>query len=197
MPCVSLQRKTSNFQENPSDLDAQLLELGFLCEKDDAMQMIFYTGKEKDEESSLYYCEQRYYAAHISRWVSTDPTWLEDGINLYAYVHGNPVSGVDPSGTGTVENDEQLINASKEKERTQKTVDGDNLANAFSNDENEKLPVASEDRFMKEAMDMITFVDKAIKKYKIDKFIEKMVYHHLSMVREIKMIKKIIKKSLQ
>lgn len=64
-----------------------------------------YTGKEKDEESSLYYCEQRYYAAHISRWVSTDPTWLEDGINLYAYVHGNPVSGVDPSGTQTVEND--------------------------------------------------------------------------------------------
>ena len=60
-----------------------------------------YTGKEKDEESSLYYCEQRYYAAHISRWVSTDPTWLEDGINLYAYVHGNPVSGVDPSGTET------------------------------------------------------------------------------------------------
>ena len=65
-----------------------------------------YTGKEKDEESSLYYCEQRYYAAHISRWVSTDPTWLEDGINLYAYVNGNPVSGVDPSGTQTVENDD-------------------------------------------------------------------------------------------
>jgi RHS repeat-associated protein len=62
-----------------------------------------YTGKEKDEESSLYYCEQRYYAAHISRWVSTDPTWLEDGINLYAYVHGNPLSGVDPSGTETVD----------------------------------------------------------------------------------------------
>lgn len=65
-----------------------------------------YTGKEKDEESSLYYCEQRYYAAHISRWVSTDPTWLEDGINLYAYVNGNPVSGVDPSGMGTENNDD-------------------------------------------------------------------------------------------
>ncbi|WP_290959144.1 RHS repeat-associated core domain-containing protein [Fibrobacter sp.] len=64
-----------------------------------------YTGKEKDEESSLYYCEQRYYAAHISRWVSTDPTWLEDGINLYAYVHGNPLSGVDPSGT----NEENVV----------------------------------------------------------------------------------------
>ncbi len=57
-----------------------------------------YTGKEKDEESSLYYCEQRYYAAHISRWVSTDPTWLEDGVNLYAYVHGNPVGMVDKDG---------------------------------------------------------------------------------------------------
>ena len=68
-----------------------------------------YTGKEKDEESSLYYCEQRYYAAHISRWVSTDPTWLEDGINLYAYVHGNPVSGVDPSGTQTENNEATVI----------------------------------------------------------------------------------------
>ena len=64
-----------------------------------------YTGKEKDEESSLYYCEQRYYAAHISRWVSTDPTWLEDGINLYAYVNGNPVSGADPHGT----NEENVV----------------------------------------------------------------------------------------
>jgi RHS repeat-associated protein len=105
MSNVSLQRKTSNFQENPSDLDAQLLELGFLCEKDDAMQMIFYTGKEKNEESSLYYCEQRYYAAHVSRWVSTGPTWLADGINIYAYVHGNPVSGADPHGT----NEENVV----------------------------------------------------------------------------------------
>lgn len=35
MPSVSLQRKAPKFQENPSDLDAQLLELGFLCEKDE------------------------------------------------------------------------------------------------------------------------------------------------------------------
>lgn len=172
MPSVSLQRMPLKFQDESSDLEALLLEFGFLCEKDDgAWQIAENYG---------------FYAAHISRWVSTDPTWLADGINLYAYVNGPPLSGVDPSGTLTVENDDQLINASKEKERTQKTVDGDNLANAFSNDENEKLPVASEDRFTKEAMDMIIFVAEAIKKYKIDKFIEKMVYHHLSMVRENK-----------
>ena len=32
MPCVSLQRKPKKFQEEPSDLETQLLELGFLCE---------------------------------------------------------------------------------------------------------------------------------------------------------------------
>ena len=35
MLCVSLQRKTSKFQEESSDLEAQLLELGFLCENND------------------------------------------------------------------------------------------------------------------------------------------------------------------
>lgn len=34
MPCVSLQRKTFKFQEEPSDLEMQLLELvvGFICQ---------------------------------------------------------------------------------------------------------------------------------------------------------------------
>lgn len=32
MPCVSLQRKSRKFQKESSDLEAYLLELGFLCE---------------------------------------------------------------------------------------------------------------------------------------------------------------------
>lgn len=32
MPCVSIQRKVSKFQGKSSDLETQLLELGFLCE---------------------------------------------------------------------------------------------------------------------------------------------------------------------
>lgn len=32
MPCVSLQRKSRKFQEESSDLEALLLDLGFLCE---------------------------------------------------------------------------------------------------------------------------------------------------------------------
>lgn len=35
MPCVSLQKKSRKFQEEASDLEARLLELGFLCENPD------------------------------------------------------------------------------------------------------------------------------------------------------------------
>jgi hypothetical protein len=35
MLCVSTQRKVSKFQEESSDLETQLLELGFLCENPD------------------------------------------------------------------------------------------------------------------------------------------------------------------
>ena len=60
-----------------------------------------YTGKEKDEESSLYYHGARYYACWLGRWTAVDPIGIGDGLNVYMYVQGNPVSGVDPSGTGT------------------------------------------------------------------------------------------------
>ncbi len=67
-----------------------------------------FTGKERDEESGLYYHGARYYAPWIGRWVSADPIGLEgggnlyayvSGGNLYAYVSGNPVILTDPSGT--------------------------------------------------------------------------------------------------
>jgi len=40
-----------------------------------------YIGKERDEESGLYYCGARYYAAWLGRWSSCDPAELiEDRI---------------------------------------------------------------------------------------------------------------------
>ena len=60
-----------------------------------------YTGKEKDEESGLYYHGARYYACWLGRWTAADPIGIGDGLNVYMYVQGNPVSGVDPSGTQT------------------------------------------------------------------------------------------------
>src|SRR5262249_20802237 len=60
-----------------------------------------FTGKERDEESGLYYHGARYYAPWLARWPSCDPLGIADGMNLYRYVHNNPVRLVDPSGTQT------------------------------------------------------------------------------------------------
>ncbi|AUX48443.1 toxin [Sorangium cellulosum] len=57
-----------------------------------------YTGKEKDEETGLYYYGARYYAPWLGRWTSADPAGMVDGPNLYAYVRGNPVRLRDPNG---------------------------------------------------------------------------------------------------
>jgi RHS repeat-associated protein len=58
-----------------------------------------YTGKERDEETGLYYHGERYYAPWLGRWMAADPIGLEAGLNLYAYVKNNPVRLIDPSGT--------------------------------------------------------------------------------------------------
>lgn len=39
------------------------------------------------------------YDAETGRWTARDPIGFEGGDpNLYAYVHGDPVNGIDPSG---------------------------------------------------------------------------------------------------
>jgi RHS repeat-associated protein len=58
-----------------------------------------YTGKERDEESGLYYYGARYYASWLGRWTSCDPAGFVDGPNLFAYVLNNPVGANDPYGT--------------------------------------------------------------------------------------------------
>ena len=62
-----------------------------------------YTGKEKDEESGLYYHGARYYACWLGRWTAADPIGIGDGLNVYMYVRGNPVKLQDPNGTESEE----------------------------------------------------------------------------------------------
>ncbi len=54
-----------------------------------------YTGKERDEESGLYYHGARYYAPWLARWTSCDPKPTD---NRYRYVDSNPVVLRDPDG---------------------------------------------------------------------------------------------------
>jgi RHS repeat-associated protein len=57
-----------------------------------------FTGKERDEESGLYYHRARYYAPWLARWVSCDPAGMVDGTNPYNYVRGNPIKLIDSTG---------------------------------------------------------------------------------------------------
>ncbi len=57
-----------------------------------------HTGKERDEESGLYYHGARYYAPWIARWTSTDPAGLKDSASLFVYVANDPVRHSDPTG---------------------------------------------------------------------------------------------------
>jgi len=57
-----------------------------------------YTGKERDEETGLYYHGARYYACWLGRWTSADPAGMVDGVNLYVYCRHNPISHHDPNG---------------------------------------------------------------------------------------------------
>lgn len=66
-----------------------------------------YTAKERDGESGLYYYGARYYNPSIGKFLTPDPL---DGlfrvaglgnsqrINIYSYVHNNPINYFDPSG---------------------------------------------------------------------------------------------------
>jgi RHS repeat-associated protein len=65
-----------------------------------------YTGKEKDEETGLYYHGARYYAPWLGRWTSADPSRLNDGASVYAYTRGRPVNHWDPTGMEGVDPEE-------------------------------------------------------------------------------------------
>ena len=57
-----------------------------------------YTGKERDEETGLYYHEARYYGCWLARWTAADPIGLQGGINRFAYAANQPPVMHDPDG---------------------------------------------------------------------------------------------------
>ena len=61
-------------------------------------QRFRYTGQQLIKELGLYYYKARFYSPALGRFLQTDPIGMADDLNLYAYVGGNPVNRIDPTG---------------------------------------------------------------------------------------------------
>ncbi len=65
---------------------------------DFVQQPFGYSTKRSDFTSGLVYFGYRFYTPHLKRWLNRDPLQEQGGINLYAYVSGDPLGYVDPDG---------------------------------------------------------------------------------------------------
>jgi RHS repeat-associated protein len=72
-----------------------------------------YAGYYFDSETGMYYLKSRYYSPELGRFLTKDTfpglNAAPQSLNLYAYCMGNPIIGIDPTGTHTTYyNDKKL-----------------------------------------------------------------------------------------
>jgi RHS repeat-associated protein len=62
-----------------------------------------FPGQYHDQETGLHYNMARDYQPGIGRYIEGDRMGLNGGINIYAYVGGNPIGQIDPLGLFSVD----------------------------------------------------------------------------------------------
>lgn len=92
-----------------------------------------HTGKERDEESGLYYHGARYYIAGLGIWTSPDPIRPSGGNSLYVFVVRNPINFLDntglqekPADNSISEKDKRILNL-RDLEDTIRNMDQEHL----------------------------------------------------------------------
>jgi RHS repeat-associated protein len=57
-----------------------------------------FPGQYYDSETGLHYNLMRYYSPQTGRYITSDPTGLDGGLNTYGYAYQNPIMYYDPNG---------------------------------------------------------------------------------------------------
>lgn len=60
-----------------------------------------FSSKRSDPDTQLVYYGRRYYLPAMGRWLTPDPSGFTDGMNLYAFVHNDPLTHFDEYGLWT------------------------------------------------------------------------------------------------
>jgi RHS repeat-associated protein len=84
-----------------------------------------YAGMLWTSEASFNLTRYRAYDVSLGRWISRDPlnnAELEEGHNLYCYVHNDPVNLLDPLGLCCENELQQLMNAIDDAEKAIKKI---------------------------------------------------------------------------
>jgi len=88
-------------------------------EVDVSLKRYKYVGKERDEETGLYYYGARYYAAWIARFISVDPLQHKyPYYTPYQYAGNKPVTFIDLDGLEEYKTDEVIQDVATEKKKT-------------------------------------------------------------------------------